>query len=145
MFEIVPLTRADYQSWLALWDGYLEFYETSLTKEVTEATFSRILDGEILGAIAKDEAGNCIGLVHWIRHRSTWSASEVCYLEDLYVAEAYRGQGVGEALIEEVKGWAKSEGLTKVYWLTAETNRRARTLYDRVAKATGFIQYEVEI
>ena len=145
MFAITPVTEADYQQWLVLWAGYLGFYQTSLSEEVTATTFKRILDGQIQAAIAKDESGKCIGLVHWITHRSSWSVEQVCYLEDLFVANEYRKQGVGEALIGTVKNWAKSQGLTKVYWLTAETNFQARSLYDQLAKQTGFIQYEVEI
>lgn len=145
MFEIVPVTRADYEKWLVLWQGYLDFYEASLTGAVTAATFDRIIAGEIHGAVAKDDQGNCLGLVHWLTHNSTWSQAEVCYLEDLFVADGARGQGLGEALIEHVKTWAKSNNLNKVYWLTAETNSRARALYDQVAERTGFIHYEISI
>jgi len=30
-----------------------------------------------------------------------------------------------------------------VYWLTHESNHKARLLYDKVAKKTGFIQYRM--
>jgi GNAT superfamily N-acetyltransferase len=145
MFKIVPVTKADYEQWLGLWRGYLDFYETKLNPEVTATTFDRILAGEIHGAVAKDELGNCLGLVHWLTHNSTWAKAEVCYLEDLFVAELARGEGFGEALIEHVKTWAKSNNLNKVYWLTAETNTRARRLYDQIASRTGFIHYEIPI
>jgi hypothetical protein len=32
-----------------------------------------------------------------------------------------------------------------VYWLTAESNARARALYDRVATRSGMIHYQVPI
>jgi hypothetical protein len=32
-----------------------------------------------------------------------------------------------------------------VYWLTAEGNATARSLYDRVATHTGFVHYEIEL
>jgi GNAT superfamily N-acetyltransferase len=82
-----------------------------------------------------------LGIVHFIYHRSTWTAGPYCYLQDLFTAEAARGQGVGKALIEAVYAQAKADGASRVYWLTHETNVAARSLYDKLATRTGFIQY----
>lgn len=144
MFEIKPISASDYAQWFELWQGYLSFYETELSVDVTKTTFERIQKSEIHGAIVKDQEGNALGIVHWLTHRDTWSIEDACYLEDLFVKESARGQGIGEALIEYVHTWAKREGIARVYWLTAETNTRARALYDRVAKRTGFIHYEIK-
>ncbi len=144
MFEIKSISANDYSQWFELWQGYLSFYETEPSAEVTKSTFERILKSEIHGAIVKDEAGNALGIVHWLTHLDTWSIEEACYLEDLFVSDNARGKGIGEALIEHVHAWAKREGISRVYWLTAETNTRARALYDRVAKRTGFIHYEIK-
>ena len=143
MFELVPITKADYQAWRTLWDGYLEFYQADISEEITKETFERILSGGIHGRLAKTESGEAVGLVHWLTHKSTWSIPEVCYLEDLFVAKSARGQGIGKALIENVFHWAKENGSNKVYWLTAETNLTARKLYDQIATRTGFIHYEI--
>lgn len=144
---ITPLHAGDHDEWLELWRGYLEFYETELGDRITEATYARMISAasDIHGAIARDEAGRAVGIVHWLTHAGTWTTSEYVYLEDLYVAADARGLGVGAALIEHVRGWADQQGADKVYWLTAETNARARVLYDRIATRTGFIHYEVSI
>lgn len=144
MFEIKPIKAEDHSSWLELWQGYLTFYQANLDQKITEETFNRIISGEINGAVAKDESGQLIGLVHWLTQRSTWSIEEICYLEDLFVAESQRGKGFGSALIEHVQNWAKENGVSKIYWLTAETNLTARSLYDKIAKRTGFIHYEIK-
>jgi GNAT superfamily N-acetyltransferase len=64
-----------------------------------------------------------------------------CYLQDLFTTEAARGQGIGKALIEGVYERAKADGASRVYWLTHESNEAARSLYDKLATRTGFIQY----
>ena len=74
---------------------------------------------------------------------ATWTTTDYCYLEDLFVAPSARGGGVGRALIEHVHAWAAEHGSAKVYWLTAESNTTARALYDRVATRTGMIHYQV--
>jgi GNAT superfamily N-acetyltransferase len=128
-----------------LWHGYLDFYEADLSVEQTALTWSRLTDPDypIWGGIATDDAGNEIGFVHWLTHAATWSDRPYCYLEDLFVAPDARGSGAGRALIAHVTDWARENGCTKVYWLTQETNTTARALYERVAKNTGFVHYEI--
>ena len=57
-------------------------------------------------------------------------------------AAEHRHGGVGRALIEAVYAQADKLGITNVYWMTHETNEVGRRLYDRVARRTGFIEYE---
>ncbi len=144
--RIAPLTTADHDDWLPLWHGYLTFYESDLADEVTEVTFARLVAGEGMhGALARDDAGAAVGFVHWLPQASTWSATSYCYLEDLFVEPGTRGSGVGRALIAHVRAWAEANGCTQVYWLTHDTNTTARTLYDKVAKLSGFIHYEIDL
>lgn len=140
---IRPLASADRDQWLALWSGYLEFYESSVPDEVTELTWTRILDPEapIHGLCAVDESGALLGIVHYLFHPVTWAAGPRCYLEDLFTAKEARGRGAGRALIEAVYAAADARGADQVYWLTQEFNATARGLYDQVAKATPFIKY----
>lgn len=92
-------------------------------------------------ALAAVMEGRIVGLVHYIFHRSCWTAGPYCYLQDLYTEETLRGQGVGRALIEAVYVAAKAADASRVYWLTHETNTNAMALYDKVAERTGFVQY----
>jgi len=143
--SIAQLTASDHDEWMSLWWGYLEFYETMLPPQQTVLTFQRILDpaSEIQGAIARDAAGRAVGITHWLTHPATWSARPYCYLEDLYVDPGVRRTGAGAALIEHVRDWAEEHGCQKVYWLTQKHNHTARSLYNRLATDTGFVQYEI--
>lgn len=145
MISVRPLTSSDFDIWLPLWQGYLEFYEVQISDQVTQATFDRLVDQNIsmFGALAISESGEAVGLVNWLMHPGTWSVNDSCYLEDLFVSAEFRGQGAGRALIEHVRQWAETQNAAKVYWLTAESNVAAQQLYDRVAKKTGFIQYQI--
>ena len=143
---IAPLTSADRDDWLPLWQGYLTFYESELADEVTDAVFARLVAGDgVHGVLARDDDGRAVGFVHWLYHPSTWSLGPYCYLEDLFVAADVRGGGVGRALIAHVRDDAARAGAAKVYWLTQESNATARTLYDRVADLSGFVHYQIEL
>jgi GNAT superfamily N-acetyltransferase len=92
-------------------------------------------------ALVAESGGELLGLTHYLFHRSTIMIDPVCYLQDLFTVEAARGKGVGRALIEGVYCEARLAGSPRVYWQTHETNRTARTLYDKVAENQGFIIY----
>jgi GNAT superfamily N-acetyltransferase len=142
-FHIRTLTAADHAQWLALWRGYLAFYESDIPDAVTTLTWQRILDPEapIHALCAATPDGNLLGIVHYLFHPVTWAAGPRCYLEDLFTAPEARGQGVGRALIEAVYAAADARGADQVYWLTQDFNATARRLYDQVATATPFIKY----
>ena len=91
--------------------------------------------------MAVDETGEVVGIAHYLLHRSTWSPTRYCYLEDLFVEPALRAKGIGRALIEAVYEAADRAGCTRTYWVTQEFNYRARGLYDQVAVKSPFIQY----
>ena len=131
--------RAD---WEPLWKGYLDFYKTEVPQETYDTTWKRLHDPaepmHLLGAYA---GGRLLGIVHYLYHRSCWTAGNYCYLQDLFVAKDARKLGLGRALIEAVYKEARAAGASRVYWLTHETNATARALYDTLADRPGFIQY----
>ena len=150
MLTIRPVLRGDYTQWLPLWEGYNRFYgrfdATALPAAITQSTWARFFDAyEPVHALVAEQDGRLLGLAHYLFHRSTIMLEPVCYLQDLYTVETARGQGVGRALIEALYERARSAGLSRVYWLTHESNAAARKLYDQVAERSGFIVYRQAI
>lgn len=137
-----PVTETDRDAWLSLWRDYQTFYKVDIPAEVTTVTWSRLLgSAEAMIGVLAWRGDRPIGLVHFIPHPSTWFAQDVCYLQDLYVAEDVRGGGVGRKLIERVYEKAQLRGWRRVHWLTHETNTDAMQLYDRIGDRSGFVQY----
>ena len=140
----VPVRRlniGDEVQWRRLWAGFCEFYQTSVSEEVTQATWQRLLMDRGIHGLCADLHGDMVGFVHYLFHPATWSAQDYCYLDDLYVASEARGSGVGRALIEGVYREADRMGAARVYWFTHHSNHAARRLYDRLGCETGFIRY----
>jgi len=139
---IRSLQADDEAGWRPLWRDYLEFYGTVLPEEVTATTWRRLLDpGEPMYGLVAELNGEIAGFAHCVLHRGTWSLTQHCYLEDLYVAARKRGAGLAGALIAAVYREADARGAERVYWLTHETNTTARALYDRVAQRSGYLHY----
>jgi len=140
--EIKTIENNDVDIWLPLWKGYQRFYEVDIPESVTLKTWARFLDPiEPMHAALAMVGQHAAGLVHAIYHRSTWTTGDYCYLQDLFVAPAARGRGIGRALIEHVYAEAKRRGVSRVHWLTHETNHSGMRLYDSVGDRSGFVQY----
>ena len=139
---IRPLVASDRAAWVPLWQGYLTFYKSTLPQEIYDLTFARLTGGtEPMGGFIAEQDGKAVGIVHWVTHRTTWSAKDICYLQDLFVSPDIRGGGGGRKLIEAVRQMAEAKGCFRVYWQTHETNLQARELYDKVADLSGFLVY----
>lgn len=139
---IRELQESDRSSWDALWAGYLEFYETELTAEQTELTWSRLMDPDFeMHSLAVELDGSVVAFAHFSFTHSSWSEAQDVYLEDLFVDPALRGQGLGRVLIEALGDLAAEMGASKVWWETHKDNATAMRLYDSVGELSEFVKY----
>jgi GNAT superfamily N-acetyltransferase len=140
--SIRPLVPSDFEAWAPLWQGYLTFYKSELSKEQTMLTWSRLHDPIMpIYAVGAFDGTQMLGFTVYLFHLSSWAETGYCYLEDLFTSDSARGKGVAAALIDAVAEDAKAKGASKLYWQTHQDNTRARALYDRVAAHDGFIVY----
>lgn len=144
MLTIGRLTPENRCDWQELFRGYNEFYERALTEAMAERAWAEFRRDDRMHALGATLDGRLVGITHFLIHAST-TTPDVCYLQDLFTAPDVRGQGIGAALIAAVVDWARARDCGRVYWMTHETNTRARRLYDHVAAHTGFIRYELDL
>ena len=143
---IRAIVEKDKDQWLKLWAGYLEFYKSTISLEQTELTWKRLINNEqkMFGFVAESEEG-VIGFTHCLFRPSTWTETDYCYLEDLFVDPNIRGKGIGRALMNKVVELAKEKNSKRVYWTTQEFNKTARVLYDSITPVSEFVQYRLKI
>jgi ribosomal protein S18 acetylase RimI-like enzyme len=68
-----------------------------------------------------------------LRYRySLWTASDDCWLEDLYVRDGARRRGLGRALIEAAFAHARARGCRRMELDVNETNGAAFALYEQL-------------
>ena len=140
---IRSLKAKDRAKWSSMWTEYLKFYDSEVTIDIREMTFTRLIDPnrKVQNCLVAELNGNLVGLVHFIYHAHNWKIEDVCYLQDLFVDTKARLQGVGGALIKKVYAMADLNGTPSVYWMTQDFNANARVLYDRIGNLTPFIKY----
>jgi ribosomal protein S18 acetylase RimI-like enzyme len=142
-----PAQADDFSHWLVLWRAYCASLDHSVSDEVSEGIWSRILNpSEPIWCLVASRAGDePQGFANYILHPHTWSLRMVCYLEDIFVAPQTRGRGAGRALIDKLVALGRQEGWRRVYWHTHENNSRARALYDRVVERTDYVRYDIDL
>ncbi len=142
-----PPTAADRARWDELFTGYLDFYEIPMSDRDLDIVWSWLLDPAHLvrGLLAVKSNGTILGLAHFYELPDTLHASRSCYLSDLFVDPAARGQRIGEKLIEALLAVCRREGWTSCHWLTADDNYSGRSLYDRFCPKSPFIAYMVSL
>lgn len=135
----------DEAAWRVLWQGYTTFYGSDIPEQVTRHTWQRALNpaapfGIRLAVFNEQVAGFSL----YVLHEGSWVTTPVCYLEDLFVDPAVRGQGLGRALIEDLIHLALQNNWSRLYWHTREGNP-ARALYDKFTQADDYVRYRLAI
>lgn len=129
---IRPATEGDAPLILAL-IRELAGYE-KLAHEVTadEATLRRNLFGEGhrgAEAVIAEHGGEPAGFALFFHNFSTFLGRPGLYLEDLFVRPAFRGGGVGKALLAHLARVAKERGCGRLEWWVLDWNEPAIGFY----------------
>ncbi len=126
--------------------AYQRFYRvTEVDDDRNRAFFSRFVDpsddGLLLGAWRGDEL---VGYACLYWHFSSLVPAETVLMNDLFVEESVRGQGIGRALIEASADVARRRGAHHLEWSTAPSNVTAQRLYDATgAERSEWVEYEL--
>jgi ribosomal protein S18 acetylase RimI-like enzyme len=106
----------------------LEFTEPSPGVEAVTANVRRLLEAGEITVLLAGEGPDGLSL---FRFRSAlWSEGLETYLQELYVAPALRGRGIGRALLERTIELAREQGADGIDLNTGETDAAARGLYE---------------
>jgi GNAT superfamily N-acetyltransferase len=133
--SIERVGTADLDELLVLMRAYCDFYEvTPPDADLLAIANALVADpvNEGVQLIARDSDGRAVGFatVYW-----TWSTTSACrigIMNDLFVVEDARGQGIADRLIEACRAECAQRGARQLTWQTAPDNLRAQAVYDRV-------------
>ena len=111
-----------------LHDFNSEFEESTPDVATLTGRSRRLLEaGEITVLLA---GGGPDGISLFRFRPALWAEGLECYLQELYVVPALRGQGIGRALLTATIAAAREAGAAGVDLNTGETDTEARGLYE---------------
>lgn len=146
--RVEPVSAQQLEMLLPMIGDYQRFYAVrDVDAERNRAFFSRFLapseNGMLLGAWRGEEL---VGYACLYWHFTSLVPAETALLNDLYVDQTQRGQGIGRALIEASARVARERGAHHLEWATAPDNKTAQRLYDSTgAERSEWVEYELRL
>ena len=80
-------------------------------------------------AVIARVAGQAVGFAIWFSTYSTFLSRPGIYLEDLFVLPAWRGHGIGKALLRHLARIAVDRGCGRIEWSVLDWNDTAIRFY----------------
>ena len=131
LLEIKKAGKEDVATVALLFDAYRVFYKQASSLEAAfDFLNQRISKNESVIFIASID-GAAAGFVQLYPIFSSVSLQPAWLLNDLYVAEKARRQGVAEALLEQAKDFGKQNNAGWLMLQTAEDNYKAQSVYEK--------------
>ncbi len=145
--HISAATLADVPLILELIRGLAIYEKLEDQVVVSEAILRESLFGAGGGAeclIARVQ-GQAAGFALFFHNFSTWLGRRGLYLEDLFVQPAFRGHGVGKALLTHLAGIAVARDCGRFEWQVLDWNQSARDFYEKLGARpnAGWINYRI--
>ena len=115
--------------------------------DLERALFGERPVAEALIARAKGESENVAGFALFFHTYSTFLGQPSLWLEDVFVREPYRGQGLGRRFLTELATLARERGCGRFEWAVLDWNHPAISFYEslgakvlpdwRIVRVTG--------
>lgn len=142
-FSIRTATRADVPAVFALLRELADYEKLRPDFKLDEAAVER----DMLGAACHSDLvladGEAVGLATWYWIYKSFAAKRGIYLEDLYVRPAFRGRGIGRALLAYLA--AKADG-GYMDWQVLDWNAPSIAFYKSLGAAPqdSWINYRLK-
>ncbi len=102
-----------------------------------------------LHAVIAEQDGVPAGMMTWYVYKiATFSGRRVFYIEDVFIDESKRGEGIGSALIAEAKRLAAELGCARLEWKCLDWNKSAQSFYEKIGgnlSDDGWLTYTINL
>ena len=136
----------DFEAWKEIYKKYLAFYKTMLTEQQLKTLWSWFFneDKQLYCHLALQQH-KIVGLAHFREYIRPIKAATAVFLDDLYVENELRGQGIARSLIQSVNDFCTNKKIPLIRWITAHDNIDAMRLYDKIATQTQWRIYDMVV
>ncbi len=102
-----------------------------------------------LHTVIAERDGVPVGMMTWYVYKiATFSGRRVFYIEDVFIDENRRGEGIGSALFTEAKRLAFELGCARLEWKCLDWNKSAQSFYEKIGgniSDDGWLTYTINL
>ena len=133
-FKLRPAQPADVPAIVGLITELAEFEQLAHLLRLTPETLAPHLFGErpVVESVVAEAGGGVVGFALFFTNFSTFLAKPGLYLEDLYVQPAFRGAGIGKALLSHLGALAVARDYGRFEWSVLDWNANAIRFYEKM-------------
>jgi GNAT superfamily N-acetyltransferase len=132
--RITPVREQDVPLLLRLIRALAEYERLSDQVVANEASLRESLFGPkpSVEAVIASVGADAVGFALWFYNYSTFLGRPGLYLEDIFVLPAWRGRGIGRALLGHLARIAVAGGCGRMEWAVLNWNEPAIRFYRRI-------------
>ena len=103
-----------------------------------------IFEEKLLHMMKAELNGEMVGFAAYYYQLVSFPAKKVLYLEDIFVKEEVRGQGIGNLFLAKLEELAKEKNCLKMMWKCLAQNQTSRNFYEHIGAKldTEWVIYE---
>lgn len=137
--KIRECTQFDKDMWVELNKEFME-YEANDSEvwdhinRISERDLGEVFDDAIKSKeqillLMIEADGYSVGFVNVLRGFSIWSRGKMLTIDDMYIRDEYRDQGLGSEAMRYIEDFAKQNGYKRVQALGNKTNKKSNVFY----------------
>ncbi len=102
-----------------------------------------------LHAVIAEQDGVPAGMMTWYVYKiATFSGRRVFYIEDVFIDESKRGEGIGSAIFADAIRLAAELGCARLEWKCLDWNKSAQSFYEKIGgnlSDDGWLTYTINL
>lgn len=145
--EVFQASSAHLEEVSKLFDQYRMFYKSSSNYEAARQFLRERFEKRDSTIFVASIGGCIVGYTQLYPSFSSVSMKRVWILNDLFVDEGYRGNGVAKSLMSAAENFARETGSVRIVLATQISNVAAQSLYESCgyAKDEEFYHYALRL
>ncbi|MCL2054400.1 MAG: GNAT family N-acetyltransferase [Oscillospiraceae bacterium] len=109
--------------------------------------YNLLFDEKSLRALIVENSGEAVGMATYFYFRvSAFSGKRVLYIEDMFIEEKFRAQGIGTHLFEFLRTVAKERNCLRMEWKCLNWDSPTISFYEKMGGriSDGWLTYTLE-
>ena len=117
----------------------LEDQVTATVADLVDVVFRK----KTAGLLVADDCGRLVGYALYFLNISTFKCREGIYVEDIYVKQERRGEGIGSGIFAELGRLAKKNNYGRIEWSCLDWNEPSKTYYKNLGAAPSVVKLAI--